>query len=203
MLDELAPEDFVLSVFALLSYYRNLYHTQVFVPITDCEDYLSEFANFRIVGTESNGRVLERVVFSVIHACRSLLPGVLAIPYLRLYQFDACMEHTRSTTALEMYCYTRASRTCFHHGAVDHGAVDGVCRLLGFAVPAPVEEEAGLQEAMEEQADLEEETSDNGQTVLEGVAKMESDIVSEDLFSSQNDCPTESSADSRGSGSND
>ena len=79
--------------------------------------------------TERNGKVLERVAFSVMHICRSLLPGIASVPYLRPHQLDSCMECTRSTAVLDMYCYTRMSRPCSHQEAAG-----GVLRLLGFAI---------------------------------------------------------------------
>jgi len=132
LLNKSTPESFVLSVLTLLSYYRTLNGTQVFVPPADCEDYLSEFVNFDNL-ENGNGRVLERVAFSVINACRSLLPGVLTIPYLRPYQLDTCMEYSRSTAAVDIYCYTRMSQTCSHDEAVD-----SVRNVLGIAAQQPM-----------------------------------------------------------------
>src|SRR6266566_152168 len=142
---------------------------QVFVPVRDCKDYLSEIAKFSMVDdAERNGKVLERVAFSVIHVCRSLLPGIANVPYLRPYQLDSCMERTRSTAVLDMYCYTRMSRPCSHQEAAR-----GVHSLLGLAIGAP-SEGAGGEGADGEGADVEEaaeqavsEGEDDGQTVFE------------------------------------
>ncbi|KAI0977477.1 hypothetical protein F4678DRAFT_455621 [Xylaria arbuscula] len=90
MLDGLTPGDFAVYIFALLSYYRNWHATEVFVPARDQEDYLSDLTRSDMIDIEANGMVLERVAFLVIHACRSLLPKILLVPYLRPYSLDAC-----------------------------------------------------------------------------------------------------------------
>ncbi|KAI1317429.1 hypothetical protein F5Y16DRAFT_419628 [Xylariaceae sp. FL0255] len=118
ILDELTPVDFVLHVFALLSYYRNRHDTDIFIPIKQCDNYVSAITEFNAIDDEANGRVLERVAFSVIHACRCLLPEMLRIPYLRPYQLDIGMEYSKSTAALDMYSYIRISQTCSHEDAV-------------------------------------------------------------------------------------
>ena len=190
LLDELPPDTFVLNVFALLSYYRILHKTTVFIPIKDCDDYLSKFTVFDEVDNEENGRILERVAFSVIHVCRSLFPDFLAVPYFCPSQLDVRMEHSRSTAVLDMYCYTRLSRACFHDGPASE-----VCRLLGFAVDlSGLQETSPPEEAIEEYAEAE---GDNAHAFLDDAITpiSDSDTVSEDLFSSQNDCPTDPSAE--------
>ncbi|KAI0525810.1 hypothetical protein F5B22DRAFT_633218 [Xylaria bambusicola] len=122
----------------------------------DFADYLSELTRFDMVDIEANGMVLERVAFSVIHACRSLLPKVLFVPYLRPYQLDACMEYSRSTSTLDMYCYE---------------AVDGVRTLLGVFMEAY---EAGEQVAREGDSDNE--------TVFEDIDSIAGILVSSESF---------------------
>ncbi|KAK3937313.1 hypothetical protein QBC46DRAFT_366286 [Diplogelasinospora grovesii] len=160
-------------------------------PEEDCEDYLYEFTKFSMVSNaEHNGRVLERVAYSVIHVCRSLLPDVVAVPYLRPYQLDSCMQHTRPTAVLDMYCYTRISQASSHQEVTDN-----VHRLLGISVEAP-REEIDEDKAEEEASFGETGDIDDGQTVFEDTDSVVADskVDSEDLFSSQNDCPTEWSA---------
>lgn len=94
MLEESTPGDFSVYVFALLSYYRNLHTNEALFPIRDCKDYFPELTEFDMVDIEANGMVLERVAISVIHICRSLLPKILFVPYLRPYQLDAYIEHS-------------------------------------------------------------------------------------------------------------
>ncbi|KAI1357200.1 hypothetical protein F5Y08DRAFT_353875 [Xylaria arbuscula] len=173
ILDELTPGDFAVYIFALLSYYRNRHATKVFVPVRDQEDYLSELTRFDMVDIEANGMVLERVAFSVIHACRSLLPKVLLVPYLRPYQLDACIEYSRSTSTLDIYCYVRLSRPCSHQEAVD-----SVRTLLGVSIKAY---EAGEQVAREGDSDNE--------TVFEDIDSIAGiSVGSESLSSSTKDC---------------
>ncbi|KAK0635429.1 hypothetical protein B0T17DRAFT_502965 [Bombardia bombarda] len=172
LLNKLTPEDFVLN---------------------DCDDYLSKFTAFDTVDNVENGRISERVVFSVIHVCRSLFPDILAVPYLCPCQLDVRMEHSRSTAALDMYCYTRISRACFHDGPASE-----VCRLLGFATDLSGSQETNpAEEAIEEHAEAGGEAGDDAHTFLDDAITTiaDRDTVSEDLFSSQNDCPTDPSAE--------
>ncbi|KAJ9129614.1 hypothetical protein NKR23_g12499 [Pleurostoma richardsiae] len=156
LLDELDPEDFVLLVFALLSYYRNLHKTQVFAPIEDCDNYLSEFINLGTLDSERNGRILERVAYSVTQACRSLHPLVLTIPFLRPYQFDVRMRYSPGTAVLDTYCNARLSKRYSHDEAIA-----GVDSLLGAAVQTLV---AGTntEEEVEQQEHLEEAVENDG-----------------------------------------
>ena len=191
LLDKLSPEDFVLNVFTLLSYYRNLHKTPVFIPNKDYNDYLSKFTTFDTVDNEENGRILERIAFSVIHICRSLFPDILAVPYLCPCQLDVRIEHNRSTAALDIYCYTRISHACFHNGPASE-----VCRLLGFTIDlSGCQETNPAEEAIEEHAEAGGEAGDDAHTFLDDAITTiaDSDTVSEDLFSSQNDCPTDPS----------
>ncbi|KAK3935523.1 hypothetical protein QBC46DRAFT_367534 [Diplogelasinospora grovesii] len=77
LLDELHSEEFILSIFTLLSYYRNRSGGELFILIRDCEDYLSEFNKFSAVSNmERNKGVLERVMFSIIRAYRKAIDSV-------------------------------------------------------------------------------------------------------------------------------
>ncbi|KAH9903860.1 hypothetical protein F4778DRAFT_735829 [Xylariomycetidae sp. FL2044] len=96
--------------------------------IKHCLDYLSAFAGISQPGSdECKGGILERLVYTVIDVYRSLPAGLLAIPYLRPYQLDACMEHTVPTLRLHVYIYARMSKHYSHEQATEDTS-----RLLGW-----------------------------------------------------------------------
>ncbi|KAI1382485.1 uncharacterized protein F4822DRAFT_435541 [Hypoxylon trugodes] len=120
LMTDLAPHHFVLTTFALLSYYRIVNGSNAFVPIPNCERFFSEFQKlhpFRDT-KESAGGLLERVAFAVISTGSSLQSAVLAVPYLRPWQLYDCMEYNPSTAQLDVYCSARIARNCSHKEAV-------------------------------------------------------------------------------------
>lgn len=116
---DLTPDEFILTILALLSYYRMLNWNQVFVPAKDCNEFLSGCWNPNDFGNlEQNGSLMERVAFAVIGIGASFRSAVLNVPYLRPYQLSVCMENNISTVRLDVYCSIRMSRSCSHWEAV-------------------------------------------------------------------------------------
>ncbi|KAI1085932.1 hypothetical protein F5B19DRAFT_244620 [Rostrohypoxylon terebratum] len=120
LMGNLAPDQFILTILALLSYYRILNANNVFVPIQNCEAFFSEFLNmvdFRDV--EQTGTLLERVAFAAIGIGRSLRSKVVAVPYLKPFQLRVCMEDNLDAVRLNIYCSARIAKCCSHKAAVD------------------------------------------------------------------------------------
>lgn len=119
LMEELDPDEFILLIFSLLSYYRILNGTHPFVPTRDCGTFYSELWKLsEIANKEENGNILERVAFAIIDTGSRLQLPVITVPYLRPYQLNACMEHNASTAHLDVYCYARISRLCSHQMAI-------------------------------------------------------------------------------------
>lgn len=117
--EELSPEEFMLTIYALLSYYRALNWLQVIPPADDCDIFLSGPGNLDgIDNYELKGRLMERVAFSVTTIATALRPALFIVRYLRPYQLANCMVHNMSTSRLNVYCSARLSRSCSHRDAV-------------------------------------------------------------------------------------
>jgi hypothetical protein len=96
LVSHLSPDDFAMVALVLLSCYPLVNQKQPFVPIHRCQNYLACFErlhNNDNIG--ANGRLLERIVYSVIKARNSLDLKLLRTPYPRPFQLKSCMERLR------------------------------------------------------------------------------------------------------------
>lgn len=113
LIGQLSPDEFILTLFALLSYYRILNRRKAFEPTYNSNGYLAGLEKLGQGGTiDDTGGLLECVVHSVIKIGGSLRPALLDVSYLQPYQLDR--EQTAETLSLDVYCSARLSKPSEH-----------------------------------------------------------------------------------------
>lgn len=116
---QLSPDEFMLTLFALLSTYRILNQKQPFNPARRSKSYLTGLQELGRGGNiEDAGSLLERVAHSAIKIGRSLGLPLLSISYLRPYQLDGYVEQGPQAVLLDVYCSARLSKTYTHADAM-------------------------------------------------------------------------------------
>ncbi|KAI1370349.1 hypothetical protein F4677DRAFT_438615 [Hypoxylon crocopeplum] len=121
LMSNLDPDEFVLTIFALLSYFRLRNRNQAFHPTPSCENFFKDQSWGYLWNATGGGALLERVAMEVMtlqNAIPSVVPELPHMLPLGLVPTDRVMENDPSTVRLGLYCATRMRRTCSHGRAI-------------------------------------------------------------------------------------
>lgn len=112
--ENVTPNEFAITVLALLSYYRILNSNNPYVPSEDCEEIFWVDEDPGSIDKGREGRLIERMAYIVDTIGRNLKLAVMDIPYTPPSQPYHQWEQNMSTERLYAYCLVRMARACSH-----------------------------------------------------------------------------------------